>query len=271
MGTATGHRGRSAAASACYTPSSMRSVAPHSDGARAPSTDPQRLLRVSIIVPVLDEALCLPSLTSRLTELAGCDPACEILVIDGGSTDGTREQLDRSRIPWISAERGRAAQMNAGAAASRGDALLFLHADSRLPADALGLVREAIAGGQRAGFFRIRLDSRRPLLRLVGRLMTLRSRATGIATGDQAIWLERSTFEELGGFPTLPLFEDVELSRRLKRRVRFRCLPAEVVTSARRWERRGPLRTILRMWMLRAAYALGFPAGGLARRYEVAR
>lgn len=249
----------------------MRSVAAASDGARAPSPDPQPSLRVSIIVPVLDEAACLPEIAAHLRELLEADPACEVLLVDGGSTDGTREALHTTGLPWVSAERGRAAQMNAGAAATDGAALLFLHADSRLPHGALDQVREALAGGAVGGFFRVRLDSKRWLLRLVGALMTLRSRATGIATGDQAIWVSRRGFERVGGYPDLPLFEDVELSCRLRRGGRFRCLRGRVATSARRWERRGPMRTILEMWGLRAAYALGWSPAGLARRYEVAR
>lgn len=249
----------------------MRSVAPRSDGARAPSTDPQPRLRVSIIVPVLDEASCLPQLVAHLREIVAGDDACEALLVDGGSTDGTHETLDASGLPWIRAPRGRAAQMNAGADASRGVALLFLHADSRLPAGALGQIREALTAGAEGGFFRVRLDSSRWLLRLVGALMTLRSRATGIATGDQAIWISRSAFDRIGGYPGMPLFEDVELSHRLRRSGRFRCLDGEVATSARRWERRGAVRTILEMWCLRAGYAMGLSPVRLARYYGVSR
>jgi len=224
---------------------------------------------VSVIVPVLDEADCLPDLADHLHALraAGCEP----LIVDGGSTDGTCKGLEATGLPWITAPRGRAAQMNAGAAAVDADLLVFLHADSRLPAGAVGRLREAHADGAVGGFFRVRLDSRRWLLRVVGRLITLRSRITGIATGDQAIWVAQGAFERLGGYARLPLFEDVDLTRRLKRIGPTRCLPAAVVTSARRWERLGTLRTVATMWALRLLYALGYSPARLARHYETAR
>jgi rSAM/selenodomain-associated transferase 2 len=165
------------------------------------------------------------------------------------------------------AERGRAAQMNAGAAVARGDVLLFLHADVRLPTGAGCAVREASAHGARWGRFDVRLDSPRASLAMVGAAMNLRSRTTGIATGDQAIFVDRALFEAVGGYAPIPLMEDVELSARLRRVGRCACLRQCVTVSARRWERRGVARTVVEMWAWRAAYALGVSPATLHRLY----
>jgi hypothetical protein len=149
--------------------------------------------------------------------------------------------------------------------------LLFLHADSELPSNGVALIDAAVDSGARAGFFRLQLDSPRLVLRLVGWLITQRSRLTSIATGDQGLFVTRSAFAELGGFAPLPLFEDVEWSARVRRCGRSVCLDGTVVTSARRWEVLGPLRTIVRMWLLRAAYAIGVPAHTLAHYYQAVR
>jgi len=161
--------------------------------------------------------------------------------------------------------------MNAGAAGARGDILLFLHADTRLPRGALDAVRAAIRSGAVGGSFDVALDSRRPLLRLVALLITLRSRITGVSSGDQAMFVTREAFDRLGGFAPVPLFEDVDFSRRLKRLGPVARLRPPVVTSARRWEHDGALRTIVRMWMLRGLYYCGVDPARLQRHYEAAR
>jgi rSAM/selenodomain-associated transferase 2 len=158
--------------------------------------------------------------------------------------------------------------MNAGARTARGDILLFLHADTVLPEGAGKAILAALAdAGTVGGRFDVRLDSRRPLLALVGWLMNRRSRLTGICTGDQGIFVRRTVFEALGGYPDIPLMEDVELTRRLKRHGRLVALPLRVVTSARKWEREGVLRTIVLMWALRLLYALGVSPARLHRCY----
>jgi len=157
--------------------------------------------------------------------------------------------------------------MNAGAAACPADVLLFLHADTVLPDDADVLVARALAGRRAWGRFDVRIDSPRRLLRVVAAMMNLRSRWSGIATGDQALFVRHELFERVGGFPELPLMEDVAISRRLKRHGRPACLRARVTTSARRWERHGVWRTILLMWRLRAAYFFGADPRALAIRY----
>ena len=225
---------------------------------------------VSIIVPVLDEAggiaACLEPLQPLRAALA------EVVVVDGGSRDATRALASPLADRVIEAPRGRALQMNAGARASRGDVLLFLHADTCLPPGAL----DAVAAGLDAraaewGRFDVAIAGADPLLVAVALLMNVRSRLTGIATGDQAMFARREAFEAVGGFPEIPLMEDVALSKRLRRRSRPLCLRERVVTSARRWERNGTLRTIVLMWRLRLEYALGADPRRLARRYGVER
>jgi len=222
--------------------------------------------RLSIVIPALEEAAALARIVPAL--VAG-EPAAEVIVADGGSADDSRAVVARvPSVRWVPAPRGRARQMNAGARAARGEVLLFLHADTVLPAGAGAAIQAALADpGVVGGRFDVRLDSRRPLLALVGWLMNRRSRLTGICTGDQGIFVRRAVFETLGGFPDIPLMEDVELSRRLKRQGRLVALRLRVVTSARKWEREGVVRTILLMWTLRLLYALGVSPARLHRCY----
>ena len=220
---------------------------------------------LSIIMPVLDEA---PQIVARLQALQPLRAAgAELVVADGGSSDGTAQLAAPLADRVLIARRGRAAQMNAGAAASRGRTLLFLHADTTLPAAALPALHAAVDGGASWGRFDVRIAGRHPLLRVVERMMNWRSRLTGIATGDQAIFVRRAVFESLGGYPELPLMEDIALCAALKRQAAPACLRATVTTSARRWEQHGVLRTILLMWRLRAAWFLGADPARLARRY----
>ena len=227
-------------------------------------------VRLSVIVPVWNEEAVLPSLLDQLRKQCA-EPGCELVFVDGGSTDGTKRLLRESGVAWIASARGRAAQMNAGAAVTAGDVLLFLHADTRLPASWRVVVVQAIESGHVGGFFRLHLDSPRWILRVVGHLITLRSRLTGVATGDQGLFVTRQVFESTGGFAPLPLFEDVEFTQRLKRFGSLAPVEATVVTSARRWDQLGPWRTIVRMWVLRAMYALGMQPDRLARYYGIAR
>lgn len=196
----------------------------------------------------------------------------EVIVVDGGSRDATARVARQHADAVLSAPRGRAVQMNAGAAAAGGDVLLFLHADTRLPpgfdsAVLAALADPAVVGGR----FDLRLVPGTPLLRLVGGLINLRSRLSRIATGDQALFVRRSVFEALGGFAAIPLMEDVAFTQALKRRGRIACLREQVETSSRRWLRDGPLRTILLMWWLRLLYACGVAPERLRRRYADTR
>ena len=222
--------------------------------------------RLSVVVPVLDEAACIVGTLQSLQPLRA--RGHELIVADGGSADGTPGLAAAFADRVVAAPKGRAAQMNAGAAAARGDALLFVHADTRLPDDADRLVREALADPSRCwGRFDVRIEGRSPLLRVVAFCMNRRSRLTGIATGDQAIFATRPAFARAGGFPEIALMEDIAFSKRMKKLSRPVCLAAAAITSGRRWERHGILRTILLMWRLRLAYFLGARPEELARRY----
>jgi len=223
-------------------------------------------LRLSVVIPALNEAAGIGTTLGALQALRA--RGVELVLVDGGSSDDTAA-LSR---PWVDqllrTERGRAHQMNAGAAVARGNVLVFLHADTRLPPNADALVLGAIGGGASWGRFDVVIEGEARLLQLVSRLMNMRSRFTGIATGDQAIFATRKAFDEAGGFPAQPLMEDIELSRRLKRIARPACLRAKVCTSGRRWEQRGVLRTILLMWWLRWRYWCGASPHQLARAYR---
>jgi rSAM/selenodomain-associated transferase 2 len=222
--------------------------------------------RLSIVIPVLDEAA---AIGAALAALAPCRArAAEVIVVDGGSRDATVDAARPLADHVITAPRGRGSQMNAGAAAAAGDVLLFLHADTRLPPDADRAVVDALEQSQRAwGRFDVTIAGRSPLLRVVAPMMNLRSRATGIATGDQAMFMTREAFAQAGGFPDIPLMEDIVLSRRLKAVSLPACLHARVTTSGRRWDRDGVARTILTMWRLRFAFFLGAEPARLARQY----
>ena len=224
---------------------------------------------VTIVVPVLDEIAGLPGLLAHLAPLAA---VAEILCVDGGSRDGTAATLAQCPfVDHLSAPPGRARQMNAGAAAG-GQVLLFLHADTRLSEGALPALLAALEEGAEAGWFAVRFDRPGWRYALTAWLMTRRSRLTGIATGDQAIFVRRSIFDRLGGFPDIPLMEDVEFCRRLRAAgIPVACLPLTVTTSARRWEERGFWRTVMLMWTLRLLNYLGVPPARLTAWYRQVR
>ncbi len=221
---------------------------------------------LSVVMPVLDEETGGADALQALAALRA--RGAEVIVADGGSRDRSAEIAASLCDRLIVAPRGRGAQMNAGAGAARGPVLLFLHADTRLPHDAERLITDGLsASGRVWGRFDVSIEGRHPLFPLISAMMNLRSRLTGIATGDQAIFVRRDAFAAIGGFPDIALMEDVEISRRLKRIGRPLCLRARVSTSGRRWEKRGVLRTILMMWRLRLAFFLGAAPEKLARTY----
>jgi rSAM/selenodomain-associated transferase 2 len=221
---------------------------------------------LSIVIPALNEAANLERL---LPELARTCREAELIVVDGGSTDGTQDVVRRfSRVALIQAERGRARQMNAGARVATGHALLFLHADTTLPSGAQTAILDAlrdpmVVGGR----FDVRFDNPRPVFKLIATMMNIRSRLSGISTGDQGIFVRRDTYGAMGGYAAIPLMEDIEFSRRLKRQGRLACLRLRVTTSARKWEREGALHTIVLMWTLRLLYAVGIRPARLHRWY----
>ena len=221
---------------------------------------------LSIVIPALNEAAGIEATLRALQPLRA--RGVELVLADGGSGDGTAA-LAR---PWVDAVaealRGRALQMNAGAALARAEVLLFLHADTRLPPLADVLVLQAVATGACWGRFDVRIAGRPLMLRVVAACMNARSRWSGIATGDQALFMTRAAFDAVGGFPDQPLMEDIELSKRLRRLGPPACLRAPVSTSGRRWEQRGVWRTIALMWRLRWAYWRGADPATLAERYR---
>jgi rSAM/selenodomain-associated transferase 2 len=223
--------------------------------------------RLSLIIPALNEAAGIRDTLAPLQALRA--RGHEVVVVDGGSADGTPELSRGLADRVIQSPPGRARQQNAGAAAATGGVLLFLHADTRLPEGADALVRDALrAAGRGWGRFDVRLSGTHPMLRVVERMMSVRSRLSGIATGDQAIFVRRDWFTRAGGFPEIPLMEDVALSRTLRGMGPPLCLRARVVTSSRRWEQRGVWRTIVLMWRLRLEFALGADPARLAERYR---
>ena len=222
--------------------------------------------KLSIIVPVLDEEA---GITDALDALAPFrERGAEVIVVDGGSRDRTMDIAHAFADRVISAPRGRGAQMNAGAAEASGDVFLFLHSDTRLPPDADLMLRDGLnSSSWQWGRFDVQIAGRSALLPIIAGFMNWRSLATSIATGDQAMFATRAAFVAAGGFPDIPLMEDIELSRRLKRVSRPLCLAARVTTSGRRWDQRGVVRTMLLMWRLRLAHFLGMEPAALARRY----
>lgn len=224
--------------------------------------------QLTIIVPVLNEAAGVVATLQALQAMRS--RGAEIVIVDGGSTDGTLDLARPLADQVLVSPRGRARQMNAGAAMAHGRVLLFLHADTRLPKQADLTILEAIGDvleGRHWGRFDVVIEGRSPWLKLVARLMNLRSRLTGIATGDQAIFVARSAFRAVGGFPDIPLMEDIALSKALKHLGRPVCLAARATTSGRRWEKHGVWRTISFMWWLRLRYFLGADPVRLALEY----
>ncbi len=216
---------------------------------------------VSIIIPVLNEADRMASL------LDGLPPGTEIIVADGHSDDDSARIAARHGARVISTARGRAVQMNAGAAQARGDVLLFLHADTELPEDFLCELGRFQSSRKAWGRFDIHIGGRNLMYRLIERMMNLRSSLTGVCTGDQAMFVRREIFEEVGGFPPIPLMEDIEMSRKLGRYSRPFIVKSRVRTSPRRWREGGIVSTILLMWRLRLAYFLGVKPDRLVGQY----
>ena len=225
-------------------------------------------VQLSIIVPALNEAGCIRELLRQLQALRA--QGHEVIVVDGGSCDATVALAQPLVDQLLPAPAGRALQMNIGAQAARGRVLWFVHADTRVPDKAAPVIIESVAHAAGWGRFDVRLSGDRLLLRLVERMMNWRSRFTGIATGDQGIFVTRELFERVGGFTAMPLMEDIDLSRRLKREQRPLCLRDTLTSSSRRWEQKGIVRTIALMWVLRLAYFLGVPPARLAMHYDQA-
>lgn len=227
------------------------------------TTTPQ----LSVIIPALNEAAEIAATLMSLQSLR--ELGVELILVDGGSSDAT-VQLAAPLVDKIMVSAaGRAIQMNAGAAAARAEILLFLHADTRLPAGAFEAILHGLATSAKAwGRFDILIEGEPFMLRVIAAMMSWRSRLTGIATGDQAIFVRQTDFLAVRGFPQLALMEDIALSRNLGRRSAPLCLRQKVTTSGRRWSKAGIWRTIILMWRLRLLYWLGVPAEQLLKEYK---
>ncbi len=224
-------------------------------------------LQLSVIIPVLNEEALISVTLASLQAMRAA--GTQVILVDGGSSDATV----RLALPLVDAliegVRGRASQMNAGAELAQGDVLLFLHADTRLPEDAGEAILQGLAASKKVwGRFDVTIEGEPFMLRVIGAMMNWRSRLTGIATGDQAIFVRRDDFLAVGGFPAQALMEDIAISHRLRQRSAPLCLAEKVTTSGRRWSEQGVWRTIFLMWRLRLKYWLGVPAEQLAREYK---
>jgi rSAM/selenodomain-associated transferase 2 len=221
---------------------------------------------LSVIVPMLNEER---TIARTLDAIAAAAPGAQLIVVDGGSSDMSRDEARQRCALLLIAQRGLASQMNTGALAADGEVLAFVHADTTVPPSfgndiATALADPAVVGGR----FDVRLDEDSAIFRVIGRLISMRSRLSRTGTGDQAIFLRREVFERIGGYRDLPICEDLDLARRLKRAGRVACLHPCVTTSARRWRERGVIATTLRMWFVRAAFLLGAPPDRLAHLYK---
>jgi rSAM/selenodomain-associated transferase 2 len=222
-------------------------------------------MKVSIIIPVLNEA---GLIADTLQSLCSCrESGHEIIVVDGGSSDNTVAIAAQAADKVLQGSAGRAAQMNQGIDAADGDVLLFLHADTRLPADAISKIVGAVEDGYFWGRFNVRLSGNHFMFRIIERMMNLRSCITGIATGDQAIFVSGESIGIVGAYPRLPLMEDIVFSKSLRSLGWPACIRQPVVTSSRRWEQKGIVQTVLLMWRLRLLFFFGVPAGKLAQQY----
>lgn len=223
-------------------------------------------MKISVIVPVLNESSSVKAMLGHWQKLQAS--GAELIFVDGGSSDGTVSLLQKGGFTAIPSPRGRAVQMNTGAERASGDILLFLHADTFLPDGALALIEQGLEKKPVWGRFDVRIEGEALLFPLISFMINLRSRLSGIATGDQGLFMTREAFDRVGRFPEQPLMEDIEISKSLKRLSRPLCLQARVRTSGRRWEKRGVWSTIFLMWRLRFAYWRGIPATELVKEYQ---
>lgn len=222
-------------------------------------------VKLSVVVPVLNEEVNLSRLSSCLRSVV--EQGHEVIIVDGGSSDNTLTIAYEITDTVIISKKGRALQMNSGASIASGEVLLFLHADTFLPENVAEIISDAFIGESFWGRFDVRLSNNKYVYRLIEYMMNIRSSLTSIVTGDQAIFIEKNLFDQIGGFPEIALMEDVEISRRLKKIAKPIRLRNKVVTSSRRWERDGVFATVFLMWKLRLYYFFGVSPDRLRQMY----
>ncbi len=223
-------------------------------------------MKISVIIPMLNESNLLPKLVLSMVQFQNSES--EVIFVDGGSQDASVRIVENAGFSVVATAPGRAIQMNAGAANAKGDVLLFLHADTALPANALDLIFRAIEQGGVWGHFDVTILGKSKWLKMISFMMNWRARLTGVATGDQCLFVLRSAFNHIDGFAEIPIMEDVELSKRLKKIYAPVCISERVSTSGRRWETRGIWRTIFLMWRLRWQYWRGVSVDEIAASYR---
>jgi len=222
--------------------------------------------KYSVIIPALNEADYIGKTLDRLQ--AARSRGHEIILVDGGSSDQTLALVQNRVDKILQSAPGRARQMNAGAKAASGTVFIFLHADTLIECDFDNALDAIDAGAKGWGRFTVKLSGKHLIYRCIETSMNMRSRLTGIATGDQVVFVGRNVFFQVGGFADIPLMEDIDLSIKLKRIGSPWCMDETVITSSRRWEAQGVFKTIYTMWKLRFFYALGCEPGNLARQYD---
>lgn len=222
-------------------------------------------MKISIVLPVVNEENNLPDTLAGLQALR--QRGHEVIVVDGGSQDNSLMLAQQAADTVIVSKPGRAIQMNSGAELATGDILLFLHADTILPDDVDALL-SAINNDQLWGRFDVRLSGQQFIFRVIESMMNLRSRLTSVATGDQAMFIHRALFDRVSGFSEIPLMEDIEISKRLRKICKPVCIKQKVITSSRRWQDKGIVRTILLMWKLRLYYFFGMSTERISRMYR---
>lgn len=223
-------------------------------------------MKFSIIIPTLHEEKSIPSCLLALQSLRSC---CEIIVVEAGNTDDSPGASIAALVDkLLTSEKGRALQMNKGAEQATGEVLIFLHADTYLPENALSLIQQQISSNRPWGRFDIQLSGHSFMLKVIAWMMNRRSRLTGIATGDQVIFVRQDVFAAAGRYPEIALMEDIALCKALKKISPPLCLKAKVTSSARRWEQFGIFKTILLMWSMRLRYFCGADPQTLAPLYS---
>ncbi len=223
---------------------------------------------IAIVIPVRNEAAMLPQALQRLKALQGVD---EIVFVDGESSDGSAALIQAAGFICLLSTAGRAKQMNMGTAQTKSEIILYLHVDTAISSSHISDIKKTYNQAFAYGRFDVSLSNKRLTYRIISFFINLRSCLSKVATGDQGIFVRRTMFEAVGGYPEIPLMEDIALTKALRRKGKVLCLRNKLETSSRRWEQHGVMRTVWLMWKLRFLYWLGVSPEKLAGMYRDAR